>query len=383
MIKNVLIVSSNHTGNGHKSITEALQEKFAMRENINIHVVDGFSLGGKPLIAIGKSYGLITRKAEGLWELIWDISSVKPQLVNEIVEITIKEKFLKLVGQIKPDLILSVHPNFNGSIINLLEKNNYKIPVVTLIADLTSISSLWVDKRAEYIISPTLEARDKCIEFGVPKNKIRIINLPVRSRFRYNNVTNLKENKDDKRLSCLIMSGGEGVGNMRKIADILLKNFDCTVKIVAGRNKQLKNKLEQSLTNKFGDRVKIYGFVDNIQDLMLTSDIVFTRASPNVMMEAVSCNVPIVMTGELPGQEQGNSSFAEKHNLGIYCHNTKNIYNIVYELLQDNNKKLEGIRRDQRKYVNFNSAEEIVDFLDNIDIESGNIPALKLVENLI
>lgn len=383
MIKNVLIVSSNHTGNGHKSITEALQEKFAMRENINIHVVDGFSLGGKPLMAIGKSYGLITRKAEGLWELIWDISSVKPQLVNEIVEITIKEKFLKLVGQIKPDLILSVHPNFNGSIINLLEKNNYKIPVVTLIADLTSISSLWVDKRAEYIISPTLEARDKCIEFGVPKNKIRIINLPVRSRFHYNNVTNLKENKDDKRLSCLIMSGGEGVGNMRKIADILLKNFDCTVKIVAGRNKQLKNKLEQSLTNKFGDRVKIYGFVDNIQDLMLTSDIVFTRASPNVMMEAVSCNVPIVMTGELPGQEQGNSSFAEKYNLGIYCHNAKNIYNIVYELLQDNNKKLEGIRRDQRKYVNFNSAEEIVDFLDNIDIESGNIPALKLVENLI
>ena len=383
MIKNILIVSSNHTGNGHKSITEALQEKFKIRENINVHVVDGFSLGGKPLMAIGKSYGIITRKAEGLWELIWDISSVKPQIVNEIVEITIKENFLKLVEQTKPDLILSVHPNFNGSIINLLEKYNYKIPVVTLIADLTSISSLWVDKRAEYIISPTVEAKDKCLEYGVPRNKIRIINLPVRSRFHYNNVTNLKKNKDDKKLNCLIMSGGEGVGNMRKIADILLKNFDCNVNIVAGRNKQLKNKLEQSLMHSFGDRVKVYGFVDNIQDLMLTSDIVFTRASPNVMMEAVSCNVPIVMTGELPGQEQGNSYFAEKYNLGIYCHNIKTIYDIVYELLQDNNKKLEEIRRSQRKYVNFNSAEEIVDFIDSIDIESNKIPALKLVENLI
>ncbi len=383
MIKNILIISSNHTGNGHKSITEALQEKFEMRENINIHVVDGFSLGGKPLMAIGKSYGLITRKAEGLWELIWDISSVKPQIVNEIVEITIKEKFIKLVEQIKPDLILTVHPNFNGSIINLLEKNNYKIPVVTLIADLTSISSLWVDKRAEYIISPTVEAKDKCLEYGVANNKIRIINLPVRSRFHYSNVTNIKENKDDKKLNCLIMSGGEGVGNMRKIADILLKNFDCNVNIVAGRNKQLKNKLEQSLLHSFGDRAKVYGFVDNIQELMLTSDIVFTRASPNVMMEAVSCNVPIVMTGELPGQEQGNSYFAEKYNLGIYCHNIKNIYNIVYELGKDNNKKLEEIRRDQRKYVNFNSAEEIVDFIDSIDIESSKIPALKLVENLI
>lgn len=382
MIKNVLIVSSNHTGNGHKSITEALQEKFRMKENINIHVVDGFSLGGKPLMAIGKSYGIITRKAEGLWELIWDISSVKPQIVNEIVEITIKEKFLKLVEQVKPDLILSVHPNFNGSIINLLEKNNYKIPVVTLIADLTSISSLWVDKRAEYIISPTVEAKDKCLEYGVPRNKIRIINLPVRSRFHYNNVTNLKEMGDDKKLNCLIMSGGEGVGNMRKIANILLKNFDCNVQIVAGRNKQLKNKLEQSLLHSYGDRVKVCGFVDNIEELMLTSDIVFTRASPNVMMEAVSCNVPIIMTGELPGQEEGNSYFAEKYNLGIYCHNIKNIYNIVHELEKDNNKKLEEIRRDQRKYVNFNSAEEIVDFIDSIDIESNKTSELKLVEKL-
>ncbi len=280
MIKNILIISSNHTGNGHKSITEALQEKFQMRENINVHVVDGFALGGKPLMTIGKSYGIITRKAEGLWELIWDISSVKPQIVNE-------------------------------------------------------------------------------------------------------NVTNLKEDKDDKKLNCLIMSGGEGVGNMRKIADILLKNFDCNVNIVAGRNKQLKNKLEQSLLNNFGDRVKVYGFVDNIQELMLTSDIVFTRASPNVMMEAVACNVPIVMTGELPGQEQGNSHFAEKYNLGIYCHSTKNIYNIVYELLKDNNKKLEEIKRDQRKYVNFNSDEEIVDFIDSIDIENSKMPSLKLVGNLI
>lgn len=380
MKKNILIISSNHTGNGHKSITEALCEKFKMRKNVNIHVVDGFSLGGKPLIAVGKSYGVITRNAEGLWDLIFDVSSVKPQLINEIIEITIKEKFIKLIEEIKPDLILSVHPNFNGSIINLLDKYNYKIPVVTLIADLISISPLWADKRAEYIISPTVEAKDKCLQYGIPNNRIRVLGLPVRSRFHYNNITNLKQSKEDKkRLNCLIMSGGEGVGNMKKVANILLKNFDCNVNIIAGRNKQLKKKLELSLTHIYGDRVKVYGFVDNIQELMITSDIAFTRASPNVMLEVASCNVPFIITGALPGQEEGNPYFAEKYNLGIYCNNIKNIYNVVCELKKNNNEKLEEIKRAQRKYINFNSAEDVVDFIDSIPVDRSKVSVLRSV----
>ena len=39
------------------------------------------------------------------------------------------------------------------------------------------------------------------------------------------------------------MSGGEGVGNMSTIAKILLDNFNCTVKIVAGRNTTIKKEV--------------------------------------------------------------------------------------------------------------------------------------------
>ncbi len=388
MVKNILIISSNHTGNGHKSITEALCEKFSEKGNIKVHVVDGFSLGGKPLISIGKSYGVITRNAEGLWELIWDISSVKPALINEIVEIAIKENFLNLIKQVKPDLIISVHPNFNGSIIDILSKNNYKIPVVTLIADLISISPLWADTRAKYIISPTVEAKEKCIEYGVPANKIEVLGLPVRKRFYCNNITELNpENEDEENrsemLRCLIMSGGEGVGNMKKIADILLKNFHCTVKIVAGKNRKLKNRLEQSLVHNYGDRVKIYGFVDNIQELMLASDVAFARASPNVMMESVVCNVPLIITGALPGQEEGNPYFAEKYNLGVCCYDIKDIYNIISDLQKNNNEKLKQMKYWQRKYIKDNSAEQVVNFIDRLELSNKKERILSLVQNTV
>ncbi|MDP4143613.1 MAG: UDP-N-acetylglucosamine--LPS N-acetylglucosamine transferase [Bacillota bacterium] len=365
MIKNILIISSDHTGHGHKSITESLCEKIPQNSNINIHVVDGFSLGGHSLLKIGKSYGPITRHVEGLWQLIWSISSIKPDLINKIISSLIRTNLLKLLDKVKPDLILSVHPNFNGSVIDILEEQNLKIPFITLIADLVSIYPLWADPRAAAIISPTEEAKEKCIEYGVTEEKIKVFGFPVRSKFHNHNG---KHHYDiNTSLNCLIMSGGEGVGNMSNIAKILLDNFNCNVKIVAGRNIALKEHLEKSLIGKYGNKVQIYGFTKNIQDLMLSSDIAFTRGSPNVMMEAISCNVPIIITGALPGQEQGNPEFAAKYNLAVICENLDNLKNTIDNLLLNNAEKLNQIKNSQRAYINPHAAENIVDFILNYE----------------
>lgn len=363
MIKNILIISSEFTGHGHKSITESLCEKFSEHENVNIHIVDGFSLGGQVLLKAGKSYGPITRNAEGLWELIYDLSSIKPSLINEAIEFKIRDNFLNLLKEVTPDLILSVHPNFNGSIVNIMEKYNIKIPFITLIADLVSIYPLWADPRVDYIISPTQEAKDKCIGYGVSEEKIKVLGLPVRSRF-YNHSEDENTGYDSSLpLQCLIMSGGEGVGNMSNIAEILLDNFNCKVKVIAGRNAVLKKKLEQLLVGKYGDNVEIFGFTKDVQDLMLASDVAITRGSPNVMMEAISCNVPLVITGALPGQEQGNPEYVENLNLGVICTSIKDMKTTIGDLLSNNAEKLNQIKTSQINFSNPKIAENIVNFI--------------------
>ncbi|UQD53686.1 UDP-N-acetylglucosamine--LPS N-acetylglucosamine transferase [Bacillus methanolicus] len=370
MGKKILIISSEHTGHGHKSITEALCEKIGNNRDIKIHVVDGFSLGGQTLLSIGKLYGPITRKAENLWKMVYNISSDYPNLINHFIEELIRKNFLKLLEEVKPDLILSVHPNFNGSVLNILEKQYIKIPFITLIADLVNISPLWADKRADFIISPTFEARDKCIEYGIPAENIKVLGFPVRARF-FRNSTNKKVfYRKDAPLKCLIMSGGEGVGNMKKIAEILLDHFDCTVTIVAGRNVKLKEKLEHSLRSQYGDKVKIYGFTKNIHDLMLASDIAFTRGSPNVMFEAIASNTPMIITGALPGQEEDNPYFAEKSNLGVVCKNTNEIKQIISKLLENDGEELNHIINCQRKFINPHAAEDILQFIINVEEHS-------------
>lgn len=367
MKKKVLIISSNNTGHGHKSITESLCEKIENDHEIKVHVVDGFSLGGHTLLNIGKSYGPITRKSEKVWEMVFNFSADNPSLIDKFIEKLIKNNFLKLLDKVKPDIILSVHPNFNGSILNILQDQNIKIPFITLIADLVNISPLWADKRADFIISPTIEARDKCIGYGVPPENIKVLGFPVRSRF-FRTDNNVKVGyKNGAPLKCLIMSGGEGVGNMKEIAEILLDHFDCEVKIVAGRNAKLRAILEKLLKSKYGKKVEIYGFIKNIQDLMFDSDIAFTRGSPNVMFEAFSSNTPIIITGALPGQEEDNPTFAQKLNLGLICKDINEIKPTISELLANNAEKLNEIINCQQMYINPHAAEEIIQFILGVE----------------
>ncbi|MEH7094244.1 MGDG synthase family glycosyltransferase [Neobacillus vireti] len=376
MVKKLLIISSDNTGHGHKSITESLNEKLKLDTNIEVKVVDGFSLGGSFLMKIGKSYGPITRMSENLWKMVFNFSANNPELINKFIENLIKDTFLNILMEEKPDLILSVHPNFNGSILNILEKHSTKIPFFVLIADLVNISPLWADKRVDYTICPTMEARDKCIEYGIPVERLKVLGFPVRSRF-FRDSTNKKVSySGGEPLKCLIMSGGEGVGNMLNIAELLLDHFACHVKIVAGRNKKLKSMLEESLSGKYGEKVEIFGFTENIQDLMFDSDIAFTRGSPNVMFEAISSNTPIIITGALPGQEEDNPYFAESLNLGVICKGTNEIKGMITELLANEAEKLKNIIDCQKNYIKPEVADEIIQFL--LEVESRSERKLQL-----
>ncbi|MEH7094243.1 MGDG synthase family glycosyltransferase [Neobacillus vireti] len=371
--KKILVISSDHTGHGHKSIAEALHEKIKMDTQIDIQVVDGFALGGKALLNIGKSYGPITRYSAKLWDMIWHLSAKHSTLVDKIIERMIRSNLLTLLNKVKPDLILSIHPNFNGSVINILRKENIHVPFGTLIADLVNIYPLWADQRVDFILSPTEEAKEKCIQFGVPEEKIHVVGFPVRERFhRYSN----KQRGKISTINFLMMSGGEGVGNMSGMAEELLEHFDCTVSIIAGRNEKLKMELESSLKKRFGDRAKIFGFVKNIQDLMRAADIAITRGSPNVMFEAVATNLPIIITGALPGQEKDNPRFAEKYNLGVFCQNTEQLTSIIEDLLGKDGERLSSIKESQKNFINQQAAEDILKFLVSVE-EQEYMPVKK------
>jgi len=275
----------------------------------------------------------------------------------------VHDRFMERLKNDPPSLIVNIHPMFNDNLLTIMRENNVRIPFITLLADLVDIHPLWVSKYADLILCPTDESVEACAALGVTRDKLHRCGFPTRRNF--SEAVKNREHRPysgDRQLECLLMSGGEGSGNLRVISEHLLKNFNSRVTVICGRNTRMKESLENNFSH-YGDRIRILGFCTNVQDYMIEADVAVMRGSPNSMLEAVVCNVPLIITGSLPGQEASNPEYAQKHGLGIVCLDPKQLTPLLHRLLDDNAAGLNRIAESQRRYRNLESAGEIARLL--------------------
>lgn len=365
-LKNILIISAEYTGHGHKSITEALAEQFAKYEtDVTLHIVDGFTLGGRYGDFMSRMYMPIITYARFFWKIFYQFTSSHAQYFNADSTRKIRRKFCETLERVKPDLIVTVHPVFVGSVLNVLEERKFNIPVIIILADLITFSKVWFDKRATYTICPTEEARVQFLEQGISPERVGVLGFPVRQRFcaPSSDPPVRITQKNERELSLLLVTGSERQRRVFKMVKLLLENFPCHLTIICGRNTRLKEVLDRKLLPLFLNRLTVFGYVKNIEQPMREHDVLITRGGPNVLMEAVNCQIPVVITGVLPGQEEGNPGLIVKHQLGAYCKNLKELCPIIEGFVKNNKSRLREIRANQKRFSNPTAAADIVDFL--------------------
>src|SRR5205807_10384218 len=80
--------------------------------------------------------------------------------------------------------------------------------------------------------------------------------------------------------------------------------------IITGHNKRLYIQLQRTRSSLHVP-AKVFGFVQNMQEMMCASDVIVTKAGPGTICEAMACNLPIILSGYVPGQEEGNVTYVE------------------------------------------------------------------------
>lgn len=367
--KKILIITSYVTGHGHKSVTNAIEDEIALRDDLEVKSIEGFSLAGQMGVKIGSLYAPIIRTSKDMWRFIYEVTCKRPGAVKTLVKRLIKRKFNKIVDEYKPDLILTTHPTFTSAIIDLLREKKRKIPFAILFTDFISISPVWIDHRAQLTIAPTDMAKSFAERSGVSEDKIKIISLPVRSNIlnAARTIDKIDEEaiRNKKEVDFLVMSGGDGSGNLGGIVERLLKIENSRISVVTGRNTKLKEILDKRF-DSFRDRVTIYGFVTDIENLLITHDIGITKAGANAVIEAVNCCLPIIVAEMLPGQEEGNVDFLLRNNCGLYCNKNTSITKLVNKLLKDDKKRLIEIKKAQFELRDLDAAKKVVNELVNI-----------------
>jgi hypothetical protein len=118
--------------------------------------------------------------------------------------------------------------------------------------------------------------------------------------------------------------------------------------VVTGRNQQLYSHLLRA-QHSFEVPAHILGFAHNMPDLMHAADVIVTKAGPGTITEAMACGLPIVLTGAIPGQEEGNLDWVVQNELGILARTPDEVIQALRELLVPGSPRLQRLRTNVRQ----------------------------------
>lgn len=333
-MKKIVYAISGNTG-GHVSAARAVM---AAMDELKIgpfqhKLIDFFAKTSRFWDFSSNSYAVMNEYFPWLYKIVYEYSN-NPKRIRNLAKINFPfmgRRIAKVIKEEAPDLIVSMFGPTHQPIMRALEYLNLKIPVVTYVLDPVSVHASWVDPKVDCHIVATEEARDRSIELGMPEDKIKDIGFPIHPGFleNYGNKEDLRRgfDLDPYIFTALIMGGGAGI---KKIFNVVkaLNSSDLNVQliVVAGFNKRLELKL---LRTRFRFPIKVFGFTDRIPEIMAASDAMITKAGPGAVFEAIAKELPLIITGNIPGQEEGNVDYVEKNGLGIIAREPDKIVEAV------------------------------------------------------
>jgi 1,2-diacylglycerol 3-beta-galactosyltransferase len=228
-----------------------------------------------------------------------------------------------------PLLVFSNHGLMTAGLAQAKHVGGLEVPVLSFANELVGICSYWADPRADRIIVPSEEARRDLTRFGVPESKLSYVGFgyPVRQDFlhappRTRARTHLGL---EDRFTCLVSSGGEGVGrNQRELVGALMSSdVPLQVVVIAGRNEGLKKELRTLATGK--NVLKIEGYVEDMATYLAASDVFVGKAGPASVYEAIVVGRPALVTGYAGLNEVGVARLVEERGLGHYVRTPKEL----------------------------------------------------------
>jgi 1,2-diacylglycerol 3-beta-galactosyltransferase len=290
----------------------------------------------------------------------------------------VQKGLLRLITSVQPDIIVSIHPMLNHITLEVLAESGLDIPFLTVVTDLISVHSSWFAPGADGYIVPTVQARTLALKNRLDPDKLHVLGMPIDPKFTLP-VPEKVELQQRFGLQpdlpvVLLMGGGDGAGGLRAAVHAISQaRLPVQLMVVTGRNKRLFVHL-QRLQETLKVPTKIFGFVNNMPELMHAADVIVTKAGPGSICEALSCDLPIILSGYVPGQEEGNVTFVVENGVGVLARTSADVVSALRRLIKPGSPMLttqvENARNISRPRASFDIADCILSYLPTMN-ESG------------
>lgn len=230
--KNVLILMSD-TGGGHRA--SALALKAAMEElypnRLNVTVVDMYArCAALPWRWIPHMYRRLAKRPLQWRFTVLFFADLKPvrRFCEWWIHYATSSGLRQCLVAHEPDMVVSMHAMttiYPISALRRLGGGRRRVPVVTVVTDLTTVHPAWFDKGVDMCFVASEEAARLARSRGLRPGQIRIYGLPIHPMFGRRQPSRQALRRRigamANRPAVLLVGGGDGVGGIGRLADVV------------------------------------------------------------------------------------------------------------------------------------------------------------------
>ena len=276
----------------------------------------------------------------------------------------------------RPDLVVSLVPNFNRALGESLRQALPGVPLVTVLTDLADYPPhFWIERQDQYFICGSDKAVEQALAMGhLPSKVFRVSGMVLNPQF-YECAPLAAEKRAAERTRLgldatlavgLVLFGGQGAAVMLEIAQQLGRR---QLVLICGHNEKLAARL-RALPHQASRFVE--GFTTEVARYMQLADYFIGKPGPGSLSEAVAMRLPVIVERNawtLP-QERYNTDWVREQGIGIVLPNFRRIARAVDELLEP--AAYAGFRAATERLTN-RAVFEIPDILERIltDAQTG------------
>ncbi|MCY9669605.1 UDP-N-acetylglucosamine 2-epimerase [Paenibacillus alginolyticus] len=226
-----------------------------------------------------------------------------------------------IVSNYQPDVIINTFPYGAAPAIG----RAFGIPTYTIITDYV-IHARWLHPHIHKYYVATNELKRDMLNVGIHESHIEVTGIPVREAFE----TNQRIHKNRKMVLLFASSHPNG-----ELTEELIKKLQFIdgyhLTVVCGRNK----KLEQMLNNRFDNfpNVTIYGFVEQITELMAQASCIISKAGGLTLAESLTLQIPVFIYRPFPGQEKDNAIYFSRKGAAAISHDINHLLEQIERFL--------------------------------------------------
>jgi UDP-N-acetylglucosamine:LPS N-acetylglucosamine transferase len=233
----------------------------------------------------------------------------------------------------KPDLVVSLIPNFNRAISQSVFAASSQTPILTVITDFADYPPhFWIERYdpaipERYIVCGTLRAATQARELGYDEAHVfRTSGMIIRPMFyEPAGIDRAREREklglDPARPTGVVLFGGQG---SKVMLDIARNLSDTQLILICGKNAALADRLRAQPANA---RRHIEGFTQQIPYFMQLADFFIGKPGPGSISEAIAMKLPVIVESNawtLP-QERYNAEWVREKGVGVVLPNFRGI----------------------------------------------------------